>query len=256
MRYKLTLKLEDPQRNLLPLNYQYELGAWFYKRLNDERTGWHRLVTASRLISPSLPFKTFTFSHLVVPDRAVSGDRLQINSPSVSLVFSTLPDPMLSESVMELFSGNRFLLGDRQSQVAFEIVKTELLPEPVFAEKMTFKTLSPIHLPVKVEGRKNDQYLSPEEPDYVLPFFHSLHKKYLLLEGSEHVHDPSAAKFKLRSKVTLKGITMQAGTPSENKLVGYQLRFRLSADPALLRAGYYLGFGEKNHLGFGCCEIL
>lgn len=256
MRYKLTLKLVDPLRNILPVNYQFELGAWFYRMLNNPESPISRYLISAGYQSKDEPFRNFVFSNLMVPDRKIEGDRLIIQSERVGVVFSTIPDEALAPLVKENFQDNRFMLGDRNSQVSFSVEAMEQLPSPVFTDKLTFKTLSPLHLTMKLHGRKNELFLSPEAPGYARFFFEELHQKYRLLHGVDHPHDPLAGKFKLRSPVTQKGITIHSGNPGQNKLIGYQLRFRLQADPALLKAGYYLGFGEKNHMGFGCCEIL
>jgi CRISPR-associated endoribonuclease Cas6 len=256
MRYKLTLKLVDPQRNVLPVNYQYELGAWFYRMVNRPEGKLSNYLVSAGLLSPDKPFRNFVFSNLMVPDRKIEGNRLSIQSEKIGLLFSTLPDEGMIPLVKENFGDTRFILGDRISQVSFAVENIELLPEPVFTDKMTFKTLSPLHLTMKMQGRKNELFISPETLGYSTVFYSDLHKKFKMVNGFDHPHDPLSGKFKLRSPVTQKGITLQSGNPGQNKLIGYQLRFRLQADPQLLRAGYYLGFGEKNHLGFGCCEIL
>lgn len=256
MRYKLTLKLADPNRNILPVNYQFELGAWLYRLLNRPQTDLRGYLTANGYQREGEPFRHFVFSHLAVPNRKIEGDRLQIGSENISFIFSTIPDEQISPLVQSIFFNTKFLLGDRISQVAFQVVRVDPLSEPPFNDKMTFRTLSPLLLTQKVEGRKNEQFLSPETPGYALLFFDNLREKYRFLSGHEHPQDSSAGKFKLRSPVTQKGITIQSGNPGQSKLIGFQLRFRLHADPALIRAGYYLGFGDKNHLGFGCCDHL
>lgn len=256
MRYKFTLKLVDPLRNILPVNYQFGLGSWFYKMLgNQDSPLYHYLVSAGH-VQKEEPFRNFVFSHLMVPDRKIEGDRLVISSPRIGLLFSTVPDEALTPLIAELFLKTTFLLGDRNSQVSFLVESVELIREPEFTGKMTFKTLSPLHLTQKVPGRKNELYLSPEDPEFTKLFYDNLHKKFKLLNGFDHPHDPQAGKLKLRSPVTQKGMTIQSGEAGQSRIIGYQLRFRLQVDPALIRAGYYLGFGEKNHLGFGCCEIL
>jgi CRISPR-associated endoribonuclease Cas6 len=256
MRYKFTLKLVDPSRNILPVNYQFELGSWLYRMINNPDSALYNYLVAAGYSKRGVPFRNFVFSHLMVPDRKIEGDRLLIQSARISLIFSTIPNESLAQLVADVFQGNQFLLGDRISQVPFLVEKVELLPEPDFTDKMTFKTLSPLHLTMKVLGRKNELFLSPETSGYASFFYENLHQKYKTLIGHDHPQDPLAGKFKLRSPVTQKGITVQTGNRGQNKLIGYQLRFRLQADPALIRAGYFLGFGEKNHLGFGCCEIL
>ena len=256
MRYKLTLKLVDPRRNILPVNYQFELGSWFYRMINQQDSALHAYLVASGYVIKEDPFRNFVFSHLMVPGRKIEGDRLLIQSERIGLIFSTIPDESMAPLVIECFQKRHFLLGDRISQVSFLVEAVERLPEPLFTDKMTFKTLSPLHLTMKIQGRKNELFLSPETSGYARLFYENLHLKFRLLNGFDHPHDPLAGKFKLRSSVTQKGITVQSGNPGQNKLIGYQLRFRLQADPSLIKAGYYLGFGEKNHLGFGCCESL
>ena len=256
MRYKLTLKLTDPLRNILPVNYQFELGSWFYRMVNNPDSSFCQTLFTAGYVKDGESFRQFVFSHLMVPDRKIEGDRLMIQSATVGLIFSTIPDETLAPFVSELFHNATFLLGDRISQVGLMVQNVEQLPEPLYTDKMTFKTLSPLHLTQKIPGRKNELFLSPEAAEYQELFYENLHKKFRLLNGVEPPQDPSAGKFKLRSPVAQKGITIQSGTSGQTKLIGYQLRFRLQADPGLIRAGYYLGFGEKNHLGFGCCESL
>ena len=256
MRYKFTLKLVDPLRHSLPVNYQFELGAWFYRMINNQESALYNYLVLSGYAQKEESFRNFVFSHLMVPGRKIEGDRLLIQSERVGLIFSTTPDESMVPIVAENFKGARFLLGDRISQVNFLVETVEPMPEPEFTDKMTFKTLSPLHLTRKMRGRKNEIFLSPETSGYARFFYENLHQKYRLLHGHDHPQDPLAGKFKLRSPVTQKGITIQSGNPGQSKLIGYQLRFRLQADPELLKAGYYLGFGEKNHLGFGCCEVL
>ena len=256
MRYKLTLKLTEPLRNILPVNYQFELGSWFYRKVNNPGSTLYQGLVTAGYVKNGEAFRHFVFSHLMVPDRKIEGDRLMIQSEKVGLIFSTIPDEKLAPFVSELFHNSTFLLGDRISQVGLMVQSVDRLQEPVFTDKMTFKTLSPIHLTQKIPGRKNELFLSPEAAEYQELFYENLHKKFRLLNGTDHSQDPLAGKFKLRSPVAQKGITIQSGTSGQIKLIGYQLRFRLQADPDLIRAGYYLGFGEKNHLGFGCCENL
>lgn len=256
MRYKFTLKLVDQQRNILPVNYQFELGSWFYRMLNKEGTPIYDYFSTAGYLNKDKAFRSFVFSHLIVPDRKVEGDRLRIQCGAVSLIFSTIPDPLLVSLFISNFQDGMFMLGDKLSQVPFHVAKVEIVQEPDFTEKMTFRTLSPLHLSAKIPGRKSELYLSPESDSYARIFFENLQQKYSLLYGKEHPYDPGAGKFKLRSDVTQKGITMNSSTPGQIKLIGYQLRFRLQADPELIRSGYYLGFGERNHLGFGCCESL
>ena len=92
MRLKLTLKLLDPLRNILPVNYQFELGAWIYKLLNNKDSELHNYLVTTGYVLKDESFKKFVFSNLMVQDRKIVGDRLTIQSERVGLIFSTIPD--------------------------------------------------------------------------------------------------------------------------------------------------------------------
>ena len=194
MRFKLILKLSDPLRNILPVNYQFELGSWFYRIINNSEGALYKYLVASGYSQKGEPFRNFVFSHLMVPDRRIEGDRLVIQSQRIGLIFSTIPDESIAPQVAEVFQGNHFLLGDRISQVPFLVEKVELLPEPEFTDKMTFKTLSPLHLTMKMQGRKNELFLSPETSGYARFFYENLHQKYKTLSGHDHPQDPLAGR--------------------------------------------------------------
>ena len=58
------------------------------------------------------------------------------------------------------------------------------------------------------------------------------------------------------SKPKSRLITIKANTPHESKLRGYLFDFKIKAPAEVIKLGYYAGFGEKNSLGFGCCEVI
>jgi CRISPR-associated endoribonuclease Cas6 len=72
----------------------------------------------------------------------------------------------------------------------------------------------------------------------------------------EYPINGGAPEMQSLSQPRQKGITVKMGTPQQSKLVGYHYNFKIKDDRELLRMGYYCGFGEKNSMGFGCCEIL
>lgn len=91
---------------------------------------------------------------------------------------------------------------------------------------------------------------------WIYKVINNLKENQKVFTGQESTFVAKDATFTLLSQPRQKGITIKAGTPQQSKLVGYQYNFKIKADAELLRMGYYCGFGEKNSLGFGCCETL
>jgi len=255
MRFKLNLSLINRNQNVLPVNYQYELSAWIYKVINHSDPVFARWLHDKGFSDDKKQFRLFAFSNLIVPQFEIVRDRLMIQSNLIGLIISTLPEETIQHFVSGVFCDREFILGDRISSVGFRIDSIEALSAPVFTDEMSFRSLSPLFVSGKVEGRQYAQHFSPENEGYLQLMMNNLKVKYKVFTGSESIFDVQNSAFELLSPPKQKGITIKAGTPQQSKLVGYQYNFKLKADAALLRMGYYTGFGEKNSMGFGCCEI-
>jgi CRISPR-associated endoribonuclease Cas6 len=256
MRFKLTLSLVNQNQNVLPINYQYELSAWIYKVINQSDPVFAEWLHNKGFSDDHKQFKLFTFSNLIVSQREIVKDRLIVKSDHVDLIISTLPEETIQHFVSGVFCDREFMLGDRISSVKFRINAIEALPAPPFTDEMSFRSLSPIFVSDRVEGHRYAQYLAPDYNGYILHIVDNLKAKFRVFTGRESIFDAQNATFKLLSQPRQKGITIKTGTPQQSKLVGYQYNFKIKADAALLRMGYYCGFGEKNSTGFGCCETL
>jgi len=256
MRFKLNLSLINRNQNILPVNYQYELSAWIYKVINQSDPVFATWLHDKGFSEDNKQFRLFTFSNLIVPQREIVNDRLIVKSDQVSLIISTLPEETIQHFVSGVFRDREFMLGDRISNAGFRINAIEALPAPVFTDEMSFKALSPIFVSGKVEGRQYAQHFSPDYEGYIQLMINNLKEKLKVFTGQESNFNTQNAAFTLLSQPRQKGITIKAGTPQQTKLIGYQYNFKIKADAALLRMGYYCGFGEKNSLGFGCCETL
>ena len=256
MRFKLTLALINRNQNVLPVNYQYELSAWIYKVINQSDPDFAAWLHDKGFSDDKKQFRLFTFSNLIVPQREIIRDRLIIKSDQIELIISTLPEETIQHFVSGVFRDREFTLGDRISGAGFKINSIEALPIPIFTSEMSFRSLSPIFVSDKVEGHRYAQHFSPVYEGYLQLMINNIKVKYKVFTGKESLFDVQNAALQLLSPPKQKGITIKAGTPQQSKLIGYQYNFKLKADAALLRMGYYCGFGEKNSMGFGCCETL
>ncbi|MFP4622196.1 MAG: CRISPR-associated endoribonuclease Cas6 [Bacteroidales bacterium] len=268
MRFRLTL--ENTDKGLLPLNYQYELSAWIYKTLNYGNREFADWLHREGYTNDYKQFKLFTFSNLLVPEYHIEGDRMKIESRECELIVSFYPINSLEYFVSGLFSNQAFSIGDKRSKAPFAVKTVEKLPEPEFRTEMEFKALSPILVSYKKsENQKYARYMQPGDEEYGDLLIKNLAAKYRAFYSGEPVAstedglddtDPVDTgnmdyTFKPLSKPKSRLITIKKGSRQESKLRGYLYRFRLKAPVELIRLGYYAGFGEKNSLGFGCGEV-
>ncbi|MEI6679507.1 MAG: CRISPR-associated endoribonuclease Cas6 [Mariniphaga sp.] len=255
MRFKLNLSLTNKNQNILPVNYQYELSAWIYKVINQSDPDFALWLHEKGFSNDKKQFRLFTFSNLIVPQREIIKDRLIIKSDNVGLIISTLPEETIQHFVSGVFCDREFAIGDQISSVGFKINSIEALQAPDFTDELSFRSLSPLFVSGKVEGRQYAQHFSPQYEGYLQLLINNLKAKFKVFTGNESIFNVQNAAIELLSTPKQKGITIKAGTPQETKLVGYQYNFKLKANAELLRMGYYTGFGEKNSMGFGCCQI-
>ncbi len=256
MRFKLKLSLLNRNQNILPVNYQYELSSWIYKVINQSDPDFADWLHNKGFSDDKKQFRLFTFSNFMIPQREIIKDRLIINSEQFDLIISTLPEETIQHFITGIFRDREFTLSDRISSVGFKVNSIEALPVPNFTNEMSFKAISPIFVSGKVESHKYAQHHSPIFEKYIPLLINNLKTKIRVFTGEESHFKVEDTKIKLFGQPKQKGITIKVGTPQQSKLVGYQYSFRIKADAELLRMGYYCGFGEKNSLGFGCCEII
>jgi CRISPR-associated endoribonuclease Cas6 len=130
---------------------------------------------------------------------------------------------------------------------------------------MRFRTISPLLISQKVEGLKAAKYLSPDEHAYSMRIANNLMNKLRAIQkAGMDIPDANPlpdmescqTQIKILSKPRKKGITIKANTPQQTQIVGFLYDFEITAPVPLLRIGYHAGFGEKNSLGMGCCEII
>ena len=256
MRFKLILSLTDRKQNTLPVNYQYQLSECINKLINQSDPGFTAWLQDKGFLDVKKHFRLYTFSNLNVRHREIIGDRLTVKSDPVELLISTLPDETIQHFISDIFRSRKFTLADRVSGAGFKITSIEAVPDPFFTDEMTFRSLSPIFVSQKIEGRKHAKYLSPADEGYIQLIIENLKEKLRVFTGQVSSFDTQDATLELVSSPKQKGSTIKVGTLRETRLVGYHYNFKIKADKDLLRIGYFCGFGEKGSQGFGCCENL
>jgi CRISPR-associated endoribonuclease Cas6 len=266
MRFRLILAVDRCIKadSILPINYQYELSSWIYKTINSSDSEFASWLHNAGYIAENRKFKLFTFSNLKPAKYKIAGDRLIIESENVELTVSFFLPETVEHFITGLFRNQTFHLGDKISSVGFIVRQIEKQPDIEFTNTMYFRTISPMIISKNTEpGQKYAQYLSPEEIVYGDLLVNNLVNKYVALAEKGQIQtnkglalDEVPIGLLLDGKPRQKLIKIKAGNESETFLKGYLFSFRLSAPIELIRIGYYGGFGEKNSLGFGCCEVM
>jgi len=257
MRFELSLAVNAQKRvNLLPLSYQYELSSWIYKVLNEGDPAFALWLHDMGYKALNMPFKLFTFSNLIIPEYRIAGDRLHIVSSNIKLILSFLPDEAITPFITGLFKERHFVLGDKVSQVAFEVSQISALPKIEFKDRMVFRTLSPIFVSKKDPVTGGQMYLSPESEGYAQQIHQNVQDKYEAFNKLKPDPDWPETQIRLLSKPKSKLIAIKTGTSKESRLKAYNFTFEISGSKELIETGYWGGFGKLGSQGFGCVEII
>jgi CRISPR-associated endoribonuclease Cas6 len=253
MRFQISLQTAGHAfGNRLPINYQYELSAWIYKIIAQGDRRYAEWLHQNGFSDKHRNFRLFVFSNLYSPGAKPEKDRLILTSEKASFILSLLPEKSTEAFIKGIFKAQEFTLGDRISKVQFRVQYVELIPPPDFKE-YTFKGLSPIVVTTVQENSKHPRYVNPDEKDYGSMIINNLKEKYNLFYQKPFEGD-EIFNFALLSPVRSKLIRIKAGTQEETQVRGFLFKFRMEADPELLKIMYNAGMGEKNAQGFGCVE--
>ena len=261
MRLRLHLEVVSHAK-ILPVNYKYELSSWIYHVFEKADPAFSLWLHEKGYNFKNKKFKFFTFSDLLVKDFEIKGDRMFLKQSSLSLLVSFMMAPAAEKFITGLFMGQTFTIGDKVSQVGFEVNQIESLQPPEFKPTMSFQMRSPICV-TNSRPDRSVEYIVPSHPDYEKRFLDNLVNKFVayqmhqpVLAGQEveDLQGETAMKLEIIGTEKSRLLTIKAGTPEQIKLKVFIYSFSLTAPVELIELGYYAGFGEKNSLGLGCVE--
>ena len=251
MRFKISLRVNNKVfGNLLPISYQYELSAWIYGVIAKSDSIYAAWLHNNGFVNDYKRFKMFSYSNLF-PQCKVIDDRMVIQSDTMFLYLSFLPERSTEEFVKGIFSDNTFSLGDKKSKVQFQVENIEVLSLPSLKD-CEFQTLSPVVVSMKRDDG-SIEYVSPEREGYGKMLINNLKEKYRAFYGEAYCGSEDF-DFDLLSSAKSRLITIKANTPEMTKVRGFHYYFRLQAEEVLMQLMYEAGLGEKNSTGFGMIE--
>ena len=248
----------------MPLNYQYELSSWIYKRMAAADTAYTNFLHQQGYGQGHRRFKLFCFSPLELRPFRIHKELgvFELQGQEIQLQLGFMADQAAEAFIKGVFMNQHLGLGNRVSQVDMEVVRVEGLPEPPFKEVMQYKAMSPIVISQQQVGQRYAQYLDPTHDQYADALLNNLVHKWASYQAvlntapaGPEVEEDTKLKFKLLTEAPRsKLITIKALTPEETKVKGYLYDFSVYAPLELQRLMYSGGVGEKGSMGFGWIE--
>lgn len=265
MRFQFSFTLKS-KRRFLPLNYQYELSSWIYKRMAAADAGYANFLHQQGYGLGNRRFKLFCFSPLLLQPYRIHRDQgvFELLGQEIQLQFGFMAEQAAEAFIKGVFMNQHLGLGNRVNQVDMEVTKVEALPEPHFQDTLHYRALSPIVISRFEEGRQYAQYQHPADSHYFDALLNNLVNKWAGYQSSKELVGDGGAleeggegslQFRLlSSEPKSKMITIKALTDQETKVRGYLYDFELKAPLELHRLLYAAGVGEKGSMGFGWVE--
>ncbi len=235
----------------LPLDHQHAVASLIYSALGSGSTEFAANLHDVGFQSGGRTFKFFTFSRVLTHKAFRKGDNLVLEDPNIELQVGS----PVNEFIEHLVAGLSRLESWQIANGRFRLAHTELIPPPRFAERMSFRALSPITESVRVA------------PDH--PTFLSLADNWSeviqrnLLRKYEALHGRTAEDQRLvwtwnknyideaeRRGKRLSVLRDIHGT----KVRGWLAPFLVEGSRELIELGYEAGFGARNSMGFGMGE--
>lgn len=265
MQFKITLTPLQ-RETFVPFNYQYPLSAVLYKKIAQADEGYaaflHQKGYAQH--AHSRHFKFFTFSNLQAKFRVVK-EALKLDGSSVSFVLACHMPEFAENLVKGVFANQQLSVGDHTAQADFTVTQIEALPSLVASNSLeTINTVKLQLLSPIVVGRKNsrgnDDYLSPEDTDFIPLLKQNLCEKLAVAYGPEIAEQETRQKpFEIQtcglSQLKSRLVTIKAGKAAETKVRGFLgFELEMEASGKVVEMALNAGVGGMNGMGFGCVE--
>jgi CRISPR-associated endoribonuclease Cas6 len=254
MRIRLTLK-PAAGNSVIPVNYQYYISSFIYHTIRSSDSDYSRWLHDCGFMSGNKSFKFFTFSLLNIPSMQIENNHIRILSERVSFIISMLSLESLNHLIIGIFDNCRLYLKNTH----FRILFAEKIPDPVFKNEMTFKTISPIIVSRKTvyNGKQSEYYIKPTEEDFTDFLKKNLEEKYITycthlgIKITDHGVDELNVLESGKSKL----ITIREGTRNETKVKAFPVKFRIKGNKDILKIAYESGAGKLCSQGFGCLAV-
>ncbi|SHE69573.1 CRISPR-associated protein, Cas6 family [Seinonella peptonophila] len=245
MRIKVTCFL--PKEASLPYSLNYAVSSYLYRciTLVDPKLGtW---LHQEGLKYHGRTFKPIVFSRLRFASRRNRTTHMEVQGHVTFQVDSI--NPQIIRRLME----GMWKLGEFQLlDLHLPLQSIQVMKAITFSEKMRYRSISPIVVPLQIEGKLH--FCHPLESD----FYDQLRKSvanWYFLKWHERISEDTfirlrlldPEKFQLRKAATLLEY-------KEKKIKGYEIPLYVEAPPRVQQVLYESGAGSLSSQGFGMLE--
>ncbi len=261
MRFRISFRILGESPFFLPVNYQSEFSVWIHKMLHFESADFSAWLKGKGYTDASGEYRLYTFSDVLFGAHKHHEERLVVVQDHAEMLISFYADAQIEDFLRTIFENQEFKIGVQKGKVAFRVEKFEKIPDPLIKQGKT--TLLSCMSPMLIsDGNLHEsRFLAPDEKGFDRAFIKSLLFKYANLvkfmsgEPGQGLPDLQDLRFKLTGKPKSKIVKINTGSPHQKSVKGYLFDFKFEAPLELVKIGLYGGFGELNHLGFGCCDL-
>ena len=250
MRIKITCDIG--KGICLPINYNHFLTGVIYQLIKGADPEYGDFLHQDGYESDNRRFKLFTFSQLMAAQRQIRGDQIHFGSPLTWFVSSS-QQPFLESFAASLMRDGLLQIERHQLQIQ----DVEVLSQPRFRPKMTFRCLSPITMSTKREraDKLGTHYCLPDDPQFSELVRQNLIRKYEAVYRQPPEDNSFAMIFDKRYIDKKKGRVTRLVNYKGIRIRGVVSPFHVIGAPDLIRIGYECGFGDKNGAGFGMVTV-
>ena len=249
MRIKITCDIGEGI--CLPINYNHFLTCVIYQFLKGSDSEYADFLHQDGYESENRRFKLFTFSQLMAKRRQIRGDMIEFRSPVTWFVSSS------QKPFLENFAATLVQIGILQvERHRLRVQDVEVLPQPRFRPKMTFRCLSPITMSTtrQRDNQSVTHFCLPDDPQFSELVGQNLSRKYEAIYQEPPQDSSFAMIFDKGYMAKKNGAVTRLVDYKGVKIRGVVSPFHVIGAPDLIRVGYECGFGDKNGAGFGMVD--
>jgi len=257
MRFNIVFNRTGKQR-MLPMDYQYYLGAWIYKVIGKADREFASFLHSRGYTDGNKQFKFFNYSPLDFGRPRLWKEKalFEIGADTVHLQVSFYLPDAAERFIAGLFNRQQVYVGDQFNGIDLVVTQIERLPEPAIQPTLFYRAKSPVVISTLLEGEPYARYLSPIDPGYALLLKNNLVQKWKTVPGATPLPGDFDFNWELSNEPKSKLVTVKPYTPQQSKVRGYLYDFVLSAPEEIHRLVLWTGVGEKNSTGFGWVEVI
>lgn len=256
MRFKVVLSLNrDISGNVMPISYQYELCSVINRLLTADIVNYQQWLQANNLtVNDAQIDSLYSLSNLYVPRLFVQEDRMTIQVPRIQFWISFYHHAGTYDYVTRALLNKPLVIGDRKSQVHFIIESIEPVSPVEFKDTMVYQTISPVAV-IAIRSNQTIEYLEPSNQYFSQFIVEELIERWEHINHTQYLGSRQF-RFNLLVPPKRKAVIIMSGTPVQEKIISYMIKFELTMDPMLQEIAYDLGIGNNINYGFGYVELL